>query len=151
MCPMPLTEFADRLNEVIPDIARELARRQQNELFKGKITLPQLFVLEYLLRNGEAKMTDLARCIHVTTAAMTGIVDRLVRDGYLLRVAFPKDRRIVRIKVTSRGASLVSKLHQQRREMLIKTFSTISESDRSDYLRVLVQIRDNLVNNKDST
>ena len=137
-----LLEFANKINEVMPVIIREFARRQANELYKGKITLPQFLVLDFLNRQGESQMTHLANFMHVTTAAMTGIVERLVRDGYAVRVYDIKDRRIIKVQLTSKGNELVKRINQQRQRMIIKIFGNISEADRKDYLRILMQIKD---------
>jgi len=145
MSQISLLEFADRMAEIMPVVMREFARRQVDELYRGKITLPQCLILEYLHQGGESKMTDLAVFMHVTTAAMTGIGDRLVRGGYLIRAYDPEDRRIIKVKLTARGNELVKKFTQQRRQMVIKIFGKISIEDRQDYLRILMQIKEILV------
>lgn len=141
----PLLEFARQMNEVMPVIVQGFARRQAQELYKGKITLPQLLILDFLLRQGESRMTDIARFMQVTTPAMTGIIERLVRDGYVTRVYHPEDRRIIKVKLTTKGRALVEKINAQRQEMLINIFGHISEADRADYLRILRQIREVLL------
>lgn len=142
MPELSLSEFAGQMNCVMPLIIKGFARRQANELYKGKITLPQFLILEFLSREGEPKMSALAHFMGVTTAAMTGIGERLVRDGYVVRVSDSRDRRIIRIKITPKGYELVKKINEQRREMIIKIFGKISAKDRKDYLRILMQIRD---------
>jgi DNA-binding MarR family transcriptional regulator len=87
-------------------------------------------------------MTHLARLMRVTTAAMTGIVDRIVREGYVVRTYDADDRRIIKIKLTVKGQDLVKKINEQKRNMVIKTFGKISERDRQEYLRILMQIKD---------
>jgi DNA-binding MarR family transcriptional regulator len=145
MPKLSLIEFADKLNDILPAMLQGFARQQANELYKGKITLPQFLILESLNRAGESKMSVLAHSLHVTTAAMTGIVDRLVRDGYCLRQDDPEDRRIVKVKLSSGGRELVKKINAQRRQMILGIFSRISEDDRVDYLRILTQIKEILV------
>ena len=145
-----LLEFADEINKIMPAIIQGFARRQANELYKGKITLPQFLILDFLSERGESKMTDTAHFMHVTTAAMTGIVDRLVRDSYVIRVYDPQDRRIIKIKLTHQGSDLVKKINAQRRRMVIKIFGNISELDRRDYLRILMQIREILTKDNSS-
>lgn len=135
-------EFADKIGEIFPIVIKEFLKRQTNELCKGKITMPQFLILSFLERQGECKMTQLARFMGVTTAAMTGIVDRLVRDGYAERVSDPKDRRIIRIKTTAKGASLVHKINLHRRQMIIDIFGRLSQQDREDYLKIITRIRD---------
>jgi DNA-binding MarR family transcriptional regulator len=137
-----LLEFARRMNEVIPVIAQGFARRQVSKLYKCELTLPQILILDFLNQQGETKMTDMAHFMRVTTAAMTGPVDRLVRDGYATRVYDPADRRVIKIKLTAHGNELVKKINEQRRKMVIKIFSHVSETDRQDYLRILLKIKD---------
>jgi len=139
---LSLGEFADKLNRIMPVIMKEFARRNANELSKGRITLPQLFTLGFLNEKGESRMTDLARFMKVTTAAMTGVVDRLVREAYILRVYSPKDRRIIKVKLTPKGEGLIKKINQQKRSMIINIFGKISDSERQDYLRILTRIHD---------
>lgn len=150
MTSLSLTEFADRMNEIMPILAKEFVRRHVSELYKGKITLPQCLVLEFLHREGEAKMTQLAQFMKVSTAAMTGIVDRLVGSGYCLRVHQPQDRRVIKIRLSSQGNELVRKIHTHKRQMLINIFRRVSERDRRDYLRVLTRIRDILTKEKET-
>jgi DNA-binding MarR family transcriptional regulator len=137
-----ISRFADKLNEAMPKIAKGFSRHGPKELFKGRITLPQFLVLEYLHRNVDSRMTDLARFMSVTTAAMTGIVDRLVKYSYAVREFEPKDRRVVKIRLTQKGAVLVEKIASQRRKMIISVFGKISGRDREDYLRVITKIQE---------
>ena len=136
-----ILQFADRMNELMPEVIQGFARRQADELYKGKITLPQFLILDFLNREGESRMTDMARFMHVTTAAMTGIAERLVSAGYAARLYSPQDRRIIRIKLTARGSDLVRRINEQRRKMIVSIFGNISEDDRRDYLKILMQIK----------
>jgi len=146
---LPLGEFADKLNRIMPVIMIEFLRRNADELSKGKITPPQLLTLSFLNEKGESRMTDLARFMKVTTAAMTGVVDRLVRDAYALRVFDPKDRRIIKVRLTPKGAELIKRINRQKRNMIVNIFGKISDSERQDYLRILTRIQDVLTKEKE--
>jgi DNA-binding MarR family transcriptional regulator len=135
-------EFADRISDIMPVIIKEFAKRQVNELSKGRISLPQFLILGFLEKNGEAQMNALARFMVVTTSAMTGTVDRLVKCGYVAREADIKDRRVIKIKITSKGSDIIKKINDQRRQMIVEVFGKVSESDRRDYLRVLTKIEE---------
>lgn len=139
---LSLQEFADKINDIIPVMIKEFAKYQVNELSKGNITLPQFLILGFLEKSGEVKMSGLARFMCVSTAAMTGTIDRLVRYGYVIRESEPKDRRVIKIKITSKGSNIIKKINCQRRQMIIDIFGRISESDRADYLRVLTKIKE---------
>lgn len=142
MGALSLVEFADRLNELMPILLKEFVRRQSDELFRGRITLPQFLILAYLLRHEESKMTELARLMGVTTAAMTGAVDRLVRENFVMRAHDPLDRRIIKIKLTFKGQGLVRRITEQRRRMVTNVFGKLPEADRREYLRILTEIKD---------
>lgn len=144
-----LSEFADRINEIMPMFIKEFARRQISELFKTKITLPQFLILLLLQKQGELKMTGLARFMKVSTAAMTGLVDRLVKYGYILRVTDPADRRIIKVRLTTKGIDLVRKINKQRKQMIINIFGRLSRADRENYLRILMRIKDILSKEKE--
>lgn len=142
-------EFADEMNEVMPVILKRFIRMQAKELNKGQITPPQILILEFLHSKGSSKMTDIARFMGTSTAAATGIVDRLVRSDYVMRSFEENDRRIVKIKISAKGLELAKKISLNRRKMLINIFGRISEQDRFDYLRILKKIKDNLVKEGD--
>lgn len=146
-----LHEFADKMNDVVPVMIKEFSRRQVSELYKGKITLPQFLILSFLHRNEDSAMSGLAHFMSVSTAAMTGMVDRLVKYGYVARDSEPGDRRVIKIKLTKKGSGLVNKVNSRRRHMIIDIFGRVSETDRADYLRVLLKIKEILTNkNTDS-
>lgn len=140
MPEISLSEFADKLNQLMPAVIKEFARRQTNELYKGKITLPQFLILDFLNKKGESKMTDIAHFMCITTAATTGIVDRLVRAGYTVRSYDANDRRIIRMKLTQSGSILVKKVNKERRQMIINIFGKISQAEREKYLEILTHI-----------
>lgn len=136
-----LPEFADRLNEIMPLILKGFFRRQPSSLV-GAVSPAQFLVMKYLHDQGESTMTVLARYLDVTTAAVTGLVDRMVRERHVERLADPADRRITRVRLSSRGEGILAKFSEQKRATIIKVFSKISERDREEYLRIVTQMRD---------
>lgn len=142
MTGISIADFAQKMNQIMPEIMKGFARRQNNDVYKGKITLPQLLILDLLSCQGASKMTDLAKFMKVTTAASTGIVQRLVLLGYVQREYDEKDRRIIRIKLSAKGAEFLKKINQQRAQLVTKIFGQISEDDRGEYLRILMQVKD---------
>lgn len=137
-----ISDFADRISEILPIMMREFLKKQVSEVYRGKLTLPQFLVIDFLDKQGQTKMKDIAAFMNVTMATTTGIVERLVREEYVERLFDPRDRRIIKIKLTGKGCSLIKKIQQNRREMIIKVFGKISEKDRENYLRILRQVRD---------
>ncbi len=69
-------------------------------------TLPRFDVLAALFRNSKGlKMSELSQALKVSNGNVTGIVDRLVEDGLIVRVAVPGDRRAYLVRLTRRGVA----------------------------------------------
>jgi DNA-binding MarR family transcriptional regulator len=62
--------------------------------------------LEVLYRSGQLTAGELGRHAHLTTGAVTAVLDRLERYGYLRRVGHPEDRRRVLVEATPRAVEL---------------------------------------------
>jgi DNA-binding MarR family transcriptional regulator len=71
------------------------------------ITLPQFDVMAALARKKSEgmTMTELSRFLMVSNGNVTGIIDRLVIDGMVVRETTEGDRRGVRVRLTTRGST----------------------------------------------
>ena len=138
-----LEDFAEKLTRVLPFFIREFTRRQSIELYKGKITVQQfvaLSFLSYISTDKGATMSEIAKSLHVTMPAATGVVDRLIRDSYCLRGTDPVDRRVIRVKITPGGDRIVKKIYIHRKEMIIRIFGKLTKHDRDEYLRIFTRV-----------
>jgi DNA-binding MarR family transcriptional regulator len=67
-------------------------------------TLPRFDVMAALYRTGEGlRMSDISGVLRVSNGNVTGIVDRLVAEGLVERVAVEGDRRATRVRLTPQG------------------------------------------------
>lgn len=67
-------------------------------------TLPRFDVMAALYRAEPGlKMSELSGALKVSNGNVTGIVDRLVNDGLIVRAPVPGDRRAMLVKLTERG------------------------------------------------
>ncbi|PIQ89885.1 MAG: hypothetical protein COV72_00900 [Candidatus Omnitrophica bacterium CG11_big_fil_rev_8_21_14_0_20_42_13] len=138
-----LERFADSMTRILPVFMKSFAQRRTDELYKGKITMQQFVALTYLNYHAGkygATMGGLAKNLYVTMPAVTGVVNRLIRSGYCIRLSDVRDRRIVRVTITPKGARLVRKMYRQRKEMIMRIFAKINRHDRGQYLRILKNV-----------
>lgn len=67
-------------------------------------TLPRFDVMAALSQHEQGlKMSELSSVLKVSNGNVTGIVERLVEDGHVLREKVPGDRRASRVRLTSAG------------------------------------------------
>ena len=73
-------------------------------------TMPQLKVLLCLYIDGPHRMRDLADALGVSTPTATGIVNRLLRRGAIIRKHDTEDRRVVTCQLSSHGEKQIATL-----------------------------------------
>lgn len=101
---------ADRLADFIMFAQRSFLLDLSRELNKGNISYAQFFLLGYLANEDYLTMTDISKKMGHSTAAATGLVDRLEKLGYVQRLHAADDRRKVMVQITRKGIELVSRL-----------------------------------------
>lgn len=96
----------------------------------------EIFTMLLVDRHGEIIMSQIAEEIHIPMSTATGMVERLVKLGYLSRERSEQDRRIVVIKLTDKGTALMNQL----KEMISQYLHRISESLTKEEIDLLSKI-----------
>jgi DNA-binding MarR family transcriptional regulator len=104
---------ADRLADFVLFTQRSCILNLSSELNKGNVSFPQFFLLTYLSSEDYLTMSDIAKKMGHSTAAATGLVDRLEKLSYVERVHAAEDRRKIMVCITSKGVELVSKMRKE--------------------------------------
>src|SRR5690554_1297868 len=101
-----------------------------------KLSKIELFVLLIVHRKGELTMSSLADSINSAMSTATGVADRLVKNEYLVRDKYESDRRIVVVKITQKGNSLVEKLIAIIFEYIDHINENLTEEERNILFRI---------------
>ena len=113
---------------------REFVLNLSRELNRDNISFAQFFLLGYLATSKELTMTDIARKMGHSTAAATGLVDRLEKLGLMERTHAVDDRRKVLVRITSRGIELVSRLRDELQNQIADAMSETSSADADSFM-----------------
>ncbi len=113
---------------------REFLLNLSRELNRDNISFAQFFLLGYLATSRELTMTDIARKMGHSTAAATGLVDRLEKLGYMERTHAVDDRRKVLVRITSRGIELVSRLRDELQNQIADAMSETASEDAASFM-----------------
>jgi len=98
-------ELADRgFRELFPFVPKEWLNLD--------LTASQLRTLILLFTNGPTRMSEIASQLGISMATATGVIDRMVERGIVVRESDPNDRRIVLCRVSPEGERTVSGLWQ---------------------------------------
>jgi DNA-binding MarR family transcriptional regulator len=102
----------ERLADIMMTLQRCLMLRLSEELSRGQVSFPQFFLLGHISTHKFLSMSEIAEKMSHSTAAATGLVDRLENLGYVERSHAANDRRKVLVKITEKGSALVGKIRQ---------------------------------------
>jgi len=97
---------------------------------KSSLTHSQHMLLMCLLEEGPQKMNALAGSLHISTPAVTNLVDKLERGGYAKRLPHSTDRRAHIIDLTPAGRKLVGSFRAESLKLLSDTIGTMPAADR---------------------
>jgi DNA-binding MarR family transcriptional regulator len=104
---------ASRLADFVLFTQRSCILNLSKELNQGNLSYSQFFLLTYLASEEYLTMTDIAKKMDHSTAAATGLVDRIEKLGYVERVHGSEDRRKIMVRISSKGAELVSHMRKE--------------------------------------
>jgi DNA-binding MarR family transcriptional regulator len=93
------------------------------------ITMAQLKSLFFISNQGSTHSGKLATALGVTPTNVTGIIDRLVKQGLVSRTEDAQDRRVVLLQATGRGEELVTKLRERRRSYLAEVLGHLDPDE----------------------
>jgi len=119
-----------------------LLKLSREVLKEHDITGPQYGVLRILQRDGPSTMSELSAGLLVTAGNVTGLVDRLVRDGMVEREADPTDRRVVRTRLTDAGNALVERAAATHHRLLTQLLGDWSPRDEKRLRDLLERFND---------
>ena len=100
-------------------------------------TMSQLKVLLCLYIDGPHRMRDLAGALGVSTPTATGIVNRLVRRGAIIRKHDTEDRRVVTCQLSTQGERQILALWMAKFAVYQQLFGTLSVEELDVVTRAL--------------
>ena len=120
-------EIIENVLQLTDKLFRELLPILPKEWIHLDLTMSQLKVVLLLFMNGPSRMSVTASALEVSLATATGVVDRLVERGLLVRNGDPDDRRVVLCSLSKKGEKLIRglwQLSQERMGYLLKAVDT---------------------------
>jgi DNA-binding MarR family transcriptional regulator len=118
---------------VLLDLSRSL-----NE---GNVSYAQFFLMGYLASEEYLSMTDIAKKMGHSTAAATGLVDRLEKLGYVERLHAADDRRKVMVQITNKGNALVAKMRDGIAKSIANVMAGMDESEKGAIVRATEKVK----------
>jgi DNA-binding MarR family transcriptional regulator len=119
------TAVADRLHSAAIHLLRRV--RKQDE--KLGLTAARASALSVVVFGGPVTIGQLARAEQVAAPTMTRLVAAMEREGLVKREPDAKDRRVIWIRATPKGARILQEGRKRRVAALADALAATDESD----------------------
>lgn len=141
-------ETLSNLFESLSLMHRALLTHKHSSLQKLGMTRPQIELLFYLDRHGEVTMKEITPLMHVTSSAMTQLVEGLVKLHYVIRAHDSMDRRVVKIHLTKQGAKRLHAFRESLFEQMALRLKGLSDQELKTMSELARKIADNTSDHK---
>lgn len=104
-------------------------------------TMPRFDVMAALYRWPKGlTMTELSRELMVSNGNVTGIINRLVADGMIIRVPNAQDRRATHVVLTTRGREKFAKMAEVHEGWIDELLGSVNERNTAALITLLASI-----------
>ena len=140
-------DIKDQVDEIKAALGRMVSTRSLRDPLHDlhpDLTPPQTHVLAALSLGDPAGMPTsmLGQRISVSGPSMTGLIDRLEKQGLVTRERDGDDRRLVLVRLTDAGHVAVRVLDAHITERLRGVLAVLAPDDRETFARLFIQILD---------
>ena len=134
----------DRIVETMLYLYAESRRVTKTEARERGLTGPQVSVLKILEATDDLSLTELSERMSAKNSTITGIVDRMERDGLVMRDRSSSDRRVVLIRATEKGRELAQSVKVGAMELLTSALGALNEADRQELRRIVLELAEHV-------
>jgi len=131
-----VAEIIDNLRRVF-QIVNEQSKKAEHST---GLTGPQLWAIKTIAEAAPIMVSEVARRMYLHPATVVGILDRLEKQGYVIRVRSTDDRRVVKVELTRQGKALVKKAPEVAQGLLVTGLEKLSSSKLKNIARALDQM-----------
>jgi DNA-binding MarR family transcriptional regulator len=135
---MKLIKLAELMFDLIPLMDYKFVRPVDIK-FRSSITQAQMHILSDLQKN-DMTMKELAENMMVSKQQMTIIIDKLVKNHYVIRKTAPEDRRVIVIAITQNAIDLLSSIKAFSLNILKIQMNVMNKEDQEILANAALQL-----------
>jgi DNA-binding MarR family transcriptional regulator len=117
--------------------ARSMKRALEARLSAYNITASQYVVLSVLDEQDGISLSQLGQLLYFDNPTITGIMDRMERDGLVERRRIADDRRVINIFLTGQGRELLKEIEPIAEAMNQEALIDFSPKQKADFVKKL--------------
>ena len=126
---MDKKKLIDEVLKLQQELTLLLGRFAQESWKQLDVPMAQLKSLFIITCKGSTNFRKLSDDLGVTPSDVTGIIDRLVEQGLVIRGQDPEDRRVIVLQATDKGRALLANLRESGANKMAPILARISSEE----------------------
>jgi DNA-binding MarR family transcriptional regulator len=122
-----LKQLIEQLDHQVRRMGAQSVLTSQAVAARFDLHTTDLECLDLIFMRGQVTAGELAQATGLTSGAVTALIDRLERGGYVVRADDPGDRRRVLVRVNHGAIRPIASVYAPMQQRMFKLWSTFSE------------------------
>lgn len=115
---------------------KTLQAKFKSKKFFNPISLLWAEILNFIRTRDNPTMKDVSDFLCITPPSVTAIVDKLVTEKYLQRIADKVDRRKIHLMVSAKGSSFANQTFKKIHSAIDEVLNILSHQDKQNLIRI---------------
>jgi MarR family transcriptional regulator for hemolysin len=144
-----MTKLLDACAHELMDTAPQIVQAIRVEMRRGRgsdISIPQFRSLAFIQRNPDSSLSDVAEHLGLTLPSVSKLVDGLVKQKLVSRLASTTDRRRLTLALTQAGTAIMNSSRTAAQAELAAKISSLSGAELETICKAMQLLRPVFVN-----
>lgn len=133
-------DFASQVLHLISELVKNNEMCDRECVAQYGVTASQSYTILSFPEKGTLSMNELSKTMNVDNSTMTRMVDQLVGKALVCRKPDEKDRRLVRVGLTTHGQDLRRGLEEELKNFYKEALDEIQENERTAIIHSLERL-----------
>ncbi len=135
--------ISEEVIKLVTDYVEEIKELLSSDIWDNlflNCTKNEVLVFWLLYRKNEVNMTEIADYIHVPLNTATGIIQRMERNGLVIRARSEDDKRVVNIGFSEKGMTQFEALVSEIVYYVMKVVGTFTKEEMELFCRMMSKV-----------
>lgn len=137
----------EQINEALVNVFNNVVWIEEASLRESKfndITIKDMHTIAAISMYETRTASQVAEMVHLTPSAMTSVIDKLVKKGYVERHRDDNDRRVVHLALTHNGRTVFRAHEAFHRGMAHSLFDSLSDDETDAVKKAVLNLQEYL-------
>ena len=133
-------QLTSDLIAVIFNVGQMLREKVKEKTSSQDCSFLHVQTLHYIKDRKETAMKNMAHYLHITPPSATSLVNLLVKQGAVKRIADKNDRRTIKLQITGEGINLLKNNFKKAATIMEKSLEKLSIKEKKNFITILKKI-----------